>query len=240
MIIHGKNPIEEALNAGGAGIEKIYIYKGVTNNALVEKIKKSGIQYQFTDKAAIDRIAKTGGHQGFVATVADYKYFGITEMIESAYAKGSQPVILILDGVEDPHNLGNIIRTAECMGVDGIVIPKNRSVAVTETVVRVSAGSAIHMKVSKVTNISTEIEYLKEQGFWVYAATMGGTNIAQTNLQGPIAIIMGGEHTGVRHQTKANSDGIISIPMKGKINSLNVANATAMVLYEVNRQRYLK
>jgi 23S rRNA (guanosine2251-2'-O)-methyltransferase len=216
------------------------IFKGTSDNDLVNRIKKSGVQYQFVDKVALDRVSKTKNHQGFIAFVTDYRYYSIDEIINTAYKKGTQPLILILDGVEDPHNLGNIIRTAECMGVDGILIPKNRAVSVNETVVRVSAGATSYVRICKVVNINNEIEMLKQKGFWVFAAEAGGINAAQTNLNGAIAIVVGGENTGVRQYTRQLVDGRISIPMFGKINSLNVANATAMILYEIIRQRSVK
>jgi len=236
MIIEGKNSVEECLS-GFATVERVLVQKGTNAQGLVDKIKSSGVQYQFVDKAALDRVSKSKNHQGFVAFVSDYRYFELREIIEVGYKKGTQPIILILDGVEDVHNFGNIIRTAECMGVDGIIIPKNRAASVTDTVIRVSAGAASHVKVCKVTNINHEIEYLKGKGFWIYATDMGGVDIAKTNLTGPIAIVMGGEHSGVRTLTRTLADGVISIPQHGKINSLNVANATAITLYEVNRQR---
>ena len=236
MIIEGKNAVEECLG-GNATIERILIQKGTNAQALVDKIKNSGALYQFVDKAALDRVSKHKNHQGFVAFVSDYRYYELREIIEAGYKRGTQPIILILDGVEDVHNFGNIIRTAECMGVDGIIIPKNRSASVTDTVIRVSAGAASHVKVCKVTNINHEIEYLKNKGFWIFAADMGGIDVAKTKLSGPIAIVMGGEHSGVRSLTRSLVDGIISIPIHGKVNSLNVANATAIVLYEINRQR---
>ena len=239
MIIEGKNAVEEALR-GHATVERIMIQKGTPNQGLVNKIKESGFQYQFVDRAALDRVSKSKNHQGFIAFVSDYNYFELREIIDAGYKKGTQPLILILDGVEDPHNFGNIIRTAECMGVDGIIIPKNRSASVTDTVIRVSAGAASHVKVCKVTNINHEIEYLKQKGFWIFAADLGGVDIAKTNLSGPIAIVMGGEHTGVRTLTRNLVDGIISIPQHGKINSLNVGAATAITLYEINRQRSVK
>ena len=236
MLVEGKNAVSECVD-GAATVDKIFIFKGTAEQNLVAKIKKSGVNYQFVEKAALDRLSKSKNHQGFIAFVTDYKYHSLDDIIENGYKKGTQPIILILDGIEDPHNLGNIIRTAECMGVDGILIPKNRAAAVNDTVIRVSAGAAAHMQISKVTNINQEIEYLKNKGFWIFAAEAGGINIAQIKLNGPIAIVMGGENTGVRQLTRSLADGIISIPMHGKINSLNVANAAAMVLYEVNRQR---
>ena len=239
MIVEGKNAVAELLS-GNATIEKIMIHRGTTHADLVDKIKRSRVQYQFVDKPALDRFSKSKNHQGFIAFVTEYRYYSLNDIIEAAYKKGSQPLMLVLDGVEDPHNLGNIIRTAECMGVDGIIIPKNRSASVNETAIRVSAGAASHMQICKVTNINHEIEFLKSKGFWVFAADMGGINIAQVNMNGPIAIVMGGENTGVRSLTKSLVDNVVSVPMKGKVNSLNVANATAMVLYEVNRQRHNK
>ena len=239
MLIEGKNAVAECLD-GDCTVDKVLIFKGANEQVLINKIKKSGAPYQFVDKAALDRVSKSNNHQGFIAFVTDYKYYSLDDIIEHGYQRGSQPIILILDGVEDPHNLGNIIRTAECMGVDGILIPKNRSVSVNDTVMRVSAGAAAHLQICKVTNINTEIEMLKGKGFWIFAAESGGINVSQTNLTGPIAIVMGGENTGVKHLTRTLADGVVSIPMYGKINSLNVANAAAMVLYEVNRQRNSK
>ncbi|MCL2228288.1 MAG: 23S rRNA (guanosine(2251)-2'-O)-methyltransferase RlmB [Firmicutes bacterium] len=239
MLIEGKNAVTECI-IGNSTIDKIFILKGTTDQGLVNKIKHSGVQYQFVDKAALDRMSKTKNHQGFIALVTDYKYYSIDEIVNDAYKKGSQPLILILDGLEDPHNFGNIIRTAECMGVDGILIPKNRSVSVNETVIRVSAGATTHMHISKVVNINTEIENLKKKGFWIFAAEAGGIDVAQTNMSGPIAIVMGGENTGVSQLTRQLCDARVSITMYGKINSLNVANATAMILYEINRQRKSK
>lgn len=239
MLIEGKNQVEAALD-GDATIEKIYIQRDVNNPQLVRKIKDSRIQYQFVDRATMERVSKAKNHQGFIAFATDFKYHSLYEIIDAAQQKSSQPLLLILDGIEDPHNLGSIIRTAECMGVDGIIIPKNRAVAVTDTVVRVSAGAASHIKICKVTNINQEIEYLKGKSFWVYGVELGGVNISQTNLKGPVALVLGGENTGVRHLTLNLCDGIVSIPMCGKTNSLNVGAATAIALFEVNRQRESK
>ena len=239
MLIEGKNAVKECLE-GNATVDKVLISKGTSEQDLVNIIKRSGVVYQFCDKPALDRMSKSKNHQGFIAFVTDYKYFDINEIIDAGYQKGTQPVILVLDGIEDPHNLGNIIRTAECMGVAGIIIPRNRAAGVNETVVRVSAGATSHIQICKVTNIAQEIEVLKKKGFWIYAAETGGINIAQVNLTGPVAIVMGGENTGVRQLTRTLCDSVVSIPMYGQINSLNVANATAMVLYEVNRQRNFK
>jgi 23S rRNA (guanosine2251-2'-O)-methyltransferase len=216
------------------------IQRDVNNPALVRKIKDSKIQYQFVERSAMDRVSKSKNHQGFIAFATEFKYYSLEDILISANKKGNQPLLLILDGIEDPHNLGNIIRTAECMGVDGIIIPKNRAVPVNETAIRVSAGAASHIKICKVTNINQEIEYLKQKSFWVYAVETGGVNISQTNMKGPVALVLGGENTGVRHLTLKLVDNVVSIRMFGKTNSLNVGSATAIALYEVNRQRESK
>lgn len=239
MLIEGKNQVEAALT-GDATIEKIYIQRDINHPQLVREIKDSRIQYQFVDRAAMDRMSKSKNHQGFIAFATDFKYHSLEAILVAAQNKGSQPLLLILDGIEDPHNLGSIIRTAECMGVDGIIIPKNRAATVNDTVVRVSAGATNHIKVCRVTNINQEIEYLKSKSFWVYAVEIGGVNIAQTNLTGPVALVMGGENTGVRHLTLNLCDSVVSIPMGGRTNSLNVGSATAIALYEVRRQRESK
>jgi 23S rRNA (guanosine2251-2'-O)-methyltransferase len=239
MIIEGKNAVEAAINAETLP-EKVFIWRGSTDNHLIKKIKGCGVQYQFVERPALDRMSKQKNHQGFIAIVNEFKYSEVEQIVSEGYKNGKQPFVLILDGIEDPHNLGNIIRTAECMGVCGIIIPKNRAVGVTETVVRVSAGAVSTMKIARVTNINQEIQHLKDKGFWIFACELGGVNVSQTNLKGPIAIVMGGENTGVHQLTLKLSDGVVSIPMFGKTNSLNVGSAAAMVLYEANRQRSLK
>lgn len=239
MLIEGRNVVEQALDGNGT-VDKVFIFYGLQDKAFIEKVKASGVVYQFVDRPALDRMSKTGSHKGVIALVTDYKYFDIDEVIDMAYKQGEQPIILILDGVEDPHNLGNIIRTAECMGVNGIIIPKNRSVTVNDTAVRVSQGASSNVSICKVTNINQEIEKLKQRGFWIYACELGGVEISKVNLTGPIALIMGSEGNGVSLLSRKLADGIVTIKMYGKINSLNVGSAAAMVLYEVNRQREVK
>jgi 23S rRNA (guanosine2251-2'-O)-methyltransferase len=236
MLIEGKNQVEAVLG-GTQTVEKVLIQRGVNNPQLIDAIKKSRIQYQFVERAAMDRISKSNNHQGFIAFVTDFKYHLLDDIIETAQKKSSQPILLILDGIEDPHNLGNIIRTAECMGVDGIIIPKNRAVTVNDTAIRVSAGAAATIKICKVTNVNQIIEHLKKKSFWAYAVEVGGVEISRTNLTGPVVLVMGGENTGVHQLTRKLCDGIVSIPMFGKTNSLNVNSAAAIALFEVNRQR---
>ena len=238
MLIEGRNNVEQALN-GNSTIDKILISPNLRDQNLVERIKKSGVTYQFVDKVALDKISKSKNHQGVVAYVTNYQYFDLKEVVEGAYAQGKQPLLLILDGVEDPHNLGNIIRTAECMGVDGIILPKNRSVTVNDTAMRVSQGAASNVQICKVVNINQEIQRLKDKGFWIYGVELGGVEISKVNLKGPTALVMGSEGKGIHQLTRKLVDGIVTIRMHGKVNSLNVGSATAIALYEVNRQRTL-
>jgi len=239
MLIEGKNVVEQALDGNGT-VDKVFILSSLGDQGFIDRVKRSGVVYQFVDRATLDRMSKTGKHKGVLAFVTDYKYFDIERVIDDAYKQHEQPIILILDGIEDPHNLGNIIRTAECMGVDGIILPKNRSVTVNDTAIRVSQGAASSIQICKVTNINQEIEKLKEKGFWIYAVELGGVDISRVNLTGPVAFIMGSEGKGVSQLSRKLADGILSIEMHGRTNSLNVGSATAMVLYEANRQRGMK
>lgn len=238
MLIEGRNSVAQALEGNGT-IDKILVSPNLRDQSLIEKIKASGVTYQFVDKAALDKVSKSKNHQGIVAYVTNYQYFDLKEVIEGAYAQGKQPLMLILDGIEDPHNLGNIIRTAECMGVDGIILPKNRSVSVNDTAMRVSQGAASNVQICKVVNINQEIQRLKDKGFWVYGVELGGVEISKVNLKGPTALVMGSEGKGIHQLTRKLADGILTISMHGKVNSLNVGSATAIALYEVNRQRSL-
>ncbi|MCQ2382427.1 MAG: 23S rRNA (guanosine(2251)-2'-O)-methyltransferase RlmB [Clostridia bacterium] len=238
MLIEGRNSLNQALDGNGT-IDKILISQTMRDQHLFERIKASGVTYQIVDKMTLDKISKSKNHQGVVAYVTNYQYFDLKDIIENAYAQGKQPLILVLDGIEDPHNLGNIIRTAECMGVDGIILPKNRSVTVNDTAMRVSQGAASNVQICKVVNINQEIQHLKDKGFWVYGIELGGMEISKVNLKGPIALVMGSEGNGIHQLTRKLVDGILTIQMHGKVNSLNVGSATAIALYEVNRQRGL-
>ena len=236
MLIEGRNSLNQALDGNGT-IDKILISQSMRDQHLFERIKASGVTYQLVDKMTLDKISKSKNHQGVVAYVTNYQYFDLKDIIENAYAQGKQPLILVLDGIEDPHNLGNIIRTAECMGVDGIILPKNRSVTVNDTAMRVSQGAASNVQICKVVNVNQEIRHLKDKGFWVYGVELGGMEISKVNLKGPVALVMGSEGNGIHQLTRKLVDGIVTIQMHGKVNSLNVGSATAIALYEVNRQR---
>jgi 23S rRNA (guanosine2251-2'-O)-methyltransferase len=184
----------------------------------------------------MDKETETKRHQGFIAFVSDYKYKELDEVLQVLKDK-QDSFLVVLDGIEDPHNLGSIIRVCECAGVDGLVIGKRRSAQVNETVMRVSEGSANHISISRVTNINSTIDQLKEEGFWVYGLEIGGDDIYKTDLKGKIAIVVGGEDTGVNRLTKEKCDAIMTIPMFGKVNSLNASVACGVAVFEAVRQR---
>lgn len=234
MKIYGRNAVMEALKSGNA-VNRLAVMKGLKTESaqtLIDLAKERGVKINFLDKEAMDFEGGDIKHQGFIADVADYKYSELEDIVASS----EKPFILILDGIEDPHNLGSILRVAECAGVHGVVIPKHRSAAVNETVIKVSAGAASHVKVARVTNVNDAIEYCKKNGMWVYCAETGGEEIYKTNLTGAIALVIGGEDSGVGSRTKSNCDGVVSIPMFGKVNSLNAAAACSVAVYEKIRQ----
>ena len=243
MKIYGRNAIEEALKSG-ATIDRLLVKNGMRDahgNRLVNEARDRGIRVIFRDAAALDRECPKGAnHQGFVAEVTDFKYSDLDDILALAEERGEPPFIVLLDGVEDPHNLGAIIRVAECAGVHGIVIPKHRSVSVNDTVVKVSSGAAQYMRVAKVTNINDAIKYLQERGVWVFAADMDGSDIYSANLSGAIAFVIGGEGSGVSRLTRELCDGIGALPMRGKVNSLNASVAAGIVIYEKLRRSIAK
>ena len=243
MKIYGRNAIEEALKSG-ATIDRLLVKNGMRDahgNRIVNEARDRGIRVIFRDAAALDRECPKGAtHQGFVAEVTDFKYSDLDDILALAEERGEPPFIVLLDGVEDPHNLGAIIRVAECAGVHGIVIPKHRSVSVNDTVVKVSSGAAQYMRVAKVTNINDAIKYLQERGVWVFAADMDGSDIYSANLSGAIAFVIGGEGSGVSRLTRELCDGIVALPMRGKVNSLNASVAAGIVIYEKLRRSIAK
>ncbi|MEG1613371.1 MAG: 23S rRNA (guanosine(2251)-2'-O)-methyltransferase RlmB [Clostridia bacterium] len=242
MIIEGKNPVYEALR-GDATIEKMYVQngadEGVINN-IIRLAREKKIIVSFVDKTTLDRLSPSGRHQGVLATATEFNYSELNELLAVAEARNEPPFLLILDGLTDPHNLGSIIRTAECAGVHGIVIPKHRSVTVNETVIKCSAGAVEHIKIAKVTNINDAIRQLKEQNVYVYGADMDGEPMYSANLKGAIAIVIGSEGEGIKRLTRELCDGIISIEMFGKLNSLNASVAAAILVYERVRQTKIK
>ena len=237
-IIMGRNAVLEALK-NGREIEKLTIAKGAEGSVkqIAAKAKDRKIPLYYSDKARMDKQAAGGVHQGVMAVVSDYRYCTVEDILKRAEQRGEPPFVLLLDGLEDPHNLGAIMRSAECAGVHGIIIPKRRSVSVTETVAKTSAGAVEYMLCARVTNMAAEIGKLKERGLWIGACDMEGTPYCQQDLTGSIGLVIGGEGTGVSRLVREKCDFVVSIPMKGKITSLNASNAAAILMYEVVRQR---
>ncbi|MBE5733997.1 MAG: 23S rRNA (guanosine(2251)-2'-O)-methyltransferase RlmB [Clostridiales bacterium] len=237
MKIEGRNAVYELLKTDKE-IDKILVQKDLKDDAskrLINVIRSHKVKLQPVDKYVIEKESESKRHQGFIAYVSDYKYFEIEDIIDDCADKDG--LVVVLNEILDPHNLGSIIRVCECAGADGIIIGKDRSASVSDTVMRISAGALNHIKVAKVTNINNAIDKLKENGFWVYGAEVGGGNIYKSNLTGKICLVIGGEDSGVKRLTKEKCDGIISIPMFGKVNSLNASVACGIAVYEVVRQR---
>lgn len=242
MKIIGRNAVTEALRSGKT-IDRLVAardQKDVGAQRIINEAKSRGVKVFFYDKTVLDRESDGAKHQGFIAEVTDFKYSELDDVLELARSKNEPPFIFILDGVEDPHNLGSVIRVAECTGAHGVVIPRHRAASVNETVVKVSAGAAAHVMVVKATNINDVIDELKAKGVWVYAADMDGESIYSTNLSGAVAFVIGGEGAGVKRLTKSKCDGVIALPMRGKVNSLNASVAAGVVAYEYVRQNYVK
>lgn len=244
MLIYGKNAIREALISEKT-FNKLYIDKSLRDNASQEIInlaKQNNVKINFVDRKILDNKTvnlknEKIAHQGMFGEIVEFDYAEIDDIFNLAESRNEQPFILILDGVEDPHNLGAIIRTAECAGAHGIIIPEHRACAVNDTVLKTSAGAVSNVNIVRATNLNNVIDQLKKKGVWVYACELGGENIWKSNLTGPIAVVMGSEGFGVSKLTKQKCDGVFTIPMYGKINSLNVSVATAVSVFEILRQR---
>jgi len=237
-LLIGRNPVTEAIKAGRP-IDKILMQKDAQGSALkiASMAREEGLQIQYVDKAVLDRLAPGRPHQGVAAYAAAHDYSTVDDILNAARAKGKDPVVVILDNLEDPHNLGAIMRTVDGAGFDGVIIPNRRSVSLTETVAKASAGAIEYVPVAKVSNLAQTVDYLKEQGLWIAAVDMDGTVYDKSDLKGALAIIIGAEGFGVSELLRKKSDYIVSIPMNGKVNSLNASNATAIILYEALRQR---
>ncbi len=239
MQLEGKNSVFEALQAK-KDLEKIVTLKNATDNMslrILRMAREQKVKIQYVEKKVLDRLSKTKMHQNFIAYTQDYKYCDVIDILNRAKDKNKAPFIVILDGIEDPHNFGSIIRVCECADVDGIIVPKHNSVGVTETVARTSAGAINHMLIAMVTNLNNVIEELKKENIWVYALELGGENLYQQNLTGPIAIVVGSEGFGVSKLVKQNCDGVLTLPMYGLVNSLNASVATGVAIFEATRQR---
>ncbi|MCR5156576.1 MAG: 23S rRNA (guanosine(2251)-2'-O)-methyltransferase RlmB [Butyrivibrio sp.] len=237
--IEGRNAIIEAFRSGKT-IDKIYILDGCQDGPVAtirREAKKQGSLIKFVSRERLDQMSETGKHQGVIAIAAAYSYSEMEDIFALAENKNEDPFIFILDNIEDPHNLGAIIRTANLSGAHGVIIPKNRAVGLTATVAKASAGALNYTPVVKVTNIAQTIEELKNKGLWFVCADMGGTTMYQLNLKGPIGLVIGNEGSGVGRLVKEKCDMVASIPMKGDIDSLNASVAAGVLAFEIVRQR---
>ena len=237
-LIIGRNPVAEAIKSGRT-IDKIMMQKD--GEGSIKKIasmaREKKIQIQYVDKIALDKLVPGRPHQGIAAFAAAKDYVPLNAIIQGAKEKGEDPLLVILDGLEDPHNLGAVLRSADGAGAHGVVIPSRRAVGLTETVAKASAGAIEYVPVAKVPNLASSIDDLKSKGIWVAAVDMDGEPYSKAKLDGPLAIVIGAEGNGVSRLIREKADFIVSIPMKGKVNSLNASNAAAIILYEAERQR---
>lgn len=237
--LEGRNAILEVLRSG-RDIEKIMVAKGNvegTIKRIIAMAVEKGVVIQEVSRQKLDEISQTKNHQGVIALVSAHDYVEVEDILAAAKEKGEDPFVLLLDGITDPHNLGAILRTAECAGVHGVIIPKRRSVGLNATVGKTSAGAIEYMPVARVTNIVQTMEYLKKEGLWIACADMKGLDHFDTNMKGPLALVIGSEGDGVSRLVKEKCDFTASIPMYGKISSLNASVAAALLMYEVVRQR---
>ena len=238
-VIIGRNAVRELL-LGGRDVDKLYVTSGEKEgsiNQLLGIAAERGIPITECDRIRLDSMAKGGRHQGVIAIASERNYSSIDEILNYAQSRGESPFVVICDGVEDPHNLGAIIRSAECVGAHGVIIPKRRAVGLTATVSKSSAGALEHMLVAKVTNLSSTIDELKERGLWIYAADMDGTAYYKTDMKGAVALVLGSEGFGISRLVKEKCDFVVSIPLYGQVNSMNVSCAAAVLLAEAARQR---
>lgn len=238
-IIAGRNCVKEALSSGRA-IESLLVAKGSksgVSGTLIALAKDKGIPVKEVDSKKLDYLCGGAVHQGIAAMAAVKEYSTVDDIFKTAEERGEQPFIIVLDEIEDPHNLGAIIRTAECTGAHGVIIPKRRSAGLSYTVGKSSAGAVEYVNVARVTNIPTTIDELKERGVWVFGADMDGGDSSKTDLTGAVALVIGNEGKGIGRLVRSKCDGILSLPMKGQINSLNASVAAGVLMYDVLRQR---
>ncbi|MBQ1597429.1 MAG: 23S rRNA (guanosine(2251)-2'-O)-methyltransferase RlmB [Lachnospiraceae bacterium] len=241
-VIEGRNAVLEAIRSGQT-VERVFIlqnsYDGPIHTILREARKKK-IRTDLVSKQRLDEMSSTGKHQGVIAYIAAYHYSQVSDILDAAKAKGEDPFIILLDDIEDPHNLGAIVRTANQVGAHGVIIAKNRAVGLTASAVKASAGAINYVPVAQVTNISRTIKELKEEGMWFACADMGGTTMYDLDMTGPFGLVIGNEGKGVSDLVKKNCDMVATIPMKGDIDSLNASVACGVLAYEVFRQRRVK
>lgn len=239
MLIEGKNQLRQALESD-LTINKIYIDKNFATrkDEIIALARQKKIKIDFLPKSLLDKKSKTAHHQGYIAESVDFKYCQVEDILLEAKQKNELPFIVLLDGIEDPHNFGAIIRSCECAGVHGIIIPKNRACQVNETVIRTSTGAIANMKIAKVVNLKEAIDTLKQNDVWIYAGEIGGENIYSQNLANKaVGIVIGAEGSGVKTSIKNHCDGVLTLPLKGKVNSLNASVACGIIVFEIVRQR---
>ena len=242
LVIEGRNAVLEAFRSGRT-IDKLFVLDGCQDGpvrTIVREAKKHGTLLNFVGKERLNQLSQTGKHQGVIAYAAAYDYAEIDDMLKLAGERGEDPFLFILDGIEDPHNLGAIIRTANIVGAHGVIIPKRRAAGLTATVAKTSAGALNYTPVAKVTNLVKTIEELKEKGLWFVCADMDGETMYDLNLTGPVGLVIGSEGEGVSRLVKEKCDFIAGIPMKGEITSLNASVAGGVLAYEILRQRMHK
>ena len=239
--IEGRNAVIEAFRSGRT-MDKLYILEGCQDGPIMtikREAKKQDLQIKYVTKERLNQLSETGKHQGVIAVAAAYEYAAVEDMLQSAREKGEPPFLILLDNIEDPHNLGAIIRTANLAGAHGVIIPKNRAVGLTAVVARTSAGALNYTPVAKVTNLAKTIEALKKEGMWFVCADMDGTLMYRMDLKGAIGLVIGNEGEGVSRLVKENCDLSAAIPMRGEIDSLNASVAAGVLAYEIVRQRML-
>jgi 23S rRNA (guanosine2251-2'-O)-methyltransferase len=239
-IIEGRNPVIEAMKSD-VQIDRILISKEIAEGSISKILtmaKENKILVKYVDKAALSKISENGRHQGIIAEAMEYEYKEIEDIFENAKKKNEKPFVIILDEITDVHNLGAIIRTAECLGSHGVIIPKRRAAGVNGVVAKTSAGAVEYLPIVRVTNISQTLEILKEKGLWIYGADMDGEKyISEENLDIPVGVVIGSEGSGIGRLIKKNCDTLVKIPMKGNINSLNASCAASIIIYEIMKQR---
>ena len=239
--VEGRNAVLEAFRSGRV-VDKLFVLERCEDGpvrTILREAKKHDTMVRFVKKERLDQMSETGKHQGVISMTAAYDYAEVDDILNKAREKGEAPFVVLLDNIEDPHNLGAIIRTANLAGAHGVIIPKNRAVGLTATVARTSAGALNYTPVARVTNIARTIEELKKEGLWFVCADMGGTSMYQLDLKGPIGLVIGNEGEGVSRMVKEKCDFVASIPMKGDIDSLNASVAAGVLAYEIVRQRLL-
>lgn len=242
-MIEGRNAVLEALRAGRA-LDKVYIARGETDKALAHiagLARERGVSVSDCDRRKLDAMSVTKAHQGVIAVCAVREYASLDDILALAESRGKAPFVVVCDEISDPHNLGAIIRSAECVGAHGVVIPKRRSAGLTAVVGKTSAGAAEHLPVARVANISAALQELKDRGLWVYgAAAEGSSPMWETDLTGPLALVIGSEGEGLGRLVRERCDFLVSIPLRGKVGSLNASTAAAVLMYEVLRQKLAK